>query len=61
MPTVDGSTRVTQVIDKMVQEHTGCVMVSVDGKVGGIFTERDVLKKVALEDRDMGRSPWPRS
>ena len=57
VPTVDGSTRVTQVIDKMVQEHTGCVMVSVDGKVGGIFTERDVLKKVALEDRDMGQVP----
>jgi CBS domain-containing protein len=57
VPTVDGSTRVTQVIDKMVQEHTGCVMVSVGGKVGGIFTERDVLKRVALEDRDMGQVP----
>ena len=57
VPTVDSGTRVTEVIDKMVQEHTGCVMVSVDGKVGGIFTERDVLKRVALEDRDMGQVP----
>ena len=31
---------VTEVIDKMVREQTGCVMVPVDGKAGGIFTER---------------------
>ncbi len=57
VPTVDGSMPVTQVIDKMVREQTGCVMVSAGGKTGGIFTERDVLTRIALEDRDMGQVP----
>ncbi len=54
---VDGSMPVTKVIDKLVREQTGCVMVSVEGKTGGIFTERDVLTRIALEDRDMGQVP----
>ena len=57
VPTVDSAMPVTQVIDKMVREHTGCVMVSAEGKTGGIFTERDVLTRIALEDRDMGQVP----
>ncbi len=57
VPTVDGAMPVTQVIDKMVREQTGCVMVSVDDDTGGIFTERDVLTRIALEDRDMGQVP----
>jgi CBS domain-containing protein len=57
VPTVDGATPVTQVIDKMVREQIGCVMVSGDGKTAGIFTERDVLTRIALEDRDMGQIP----
>ncbi len=57
VPTVDGAMPVTEVIDKMVREQTGCVMVSVDGNTAGIFTERDVLTRIALEDRDMGQVP----
>lgn len=57
VPTVDAATPVTEVIDKMVRENTGCVMVSTDSGIGGIFTERDVLTRVALEDRDMGQVP----
>ena len=57
VPTVDAATPVTRVIDKLVRENAGCVMVALEGRVGGIFTERDVLKKVALEDRDMGQVP----
>ena len=57
VPTVDASMPVTQVIDKMVREHTACVMVSAEGRTGGIFTERDVLTRIALEDRDMGQVP----
>ena len=54
---VDAAAPVTEVIDKLVRERTGCVMVSAEGKVRGIFTERDVLTRVALEDRDMGQVP----
>ena len=57
VPTVDASMPVTQVIDKMVREQTGCVMVSAGGRTAGIFTERDVLTRIALEDRDMGQVP----
>ena len=55
---VDAATPVAEVIDKLVRERTGCVTVSsADGRVRGIFTERDVLTRVALEDRDMGQIP----
>ena len=57
VPTVDAGTPVTEVIDRLARGRTGCVMVSVKGKVRGIFTERDVLTRVALEDRDMGQVP----
>lgn len=56
---VGSGARVTEVIDTLVRERVGCVIVSDDvsraGTIKGIFTERDVLKKVALEDRDMGQ------
>ena len=57
VPTVEAATPVTRVIDKLVRENAGCVMVTLEGRIGGIFTERDVLKRVALEDRDMGQVP----
>ena len=57
VPTVTADTPVTVVIDKLVHDHLGSVVVLVDGGIGGIFTERDVLKRVALEDRDMGQVP----
>lgn len=57
VPTVTADTPVTAVIDKLVHDHLGSVVVLVDGGIGGIFTERDVLKRVALEDRDMGQVP----
>lgn len=47
--------RVTEVIDKLARERVGCVVVLDHDALRGIFTERDVLKKVALEDRDMGQ------
>jgi CBS domain-containing protein len=46
---------VTEVIGKLARERVGCVVVSDNDGVRGIFTERDVLKKVALEDHDMGQ------
>ncbi len=57
IPTVEAHTPVTVVIDRLVRDHLGCVVVLADGSIAGIFTERDVLKRVALEDRDMGQVP----
>lgn len=53
--TVDIKDRVTDVIDKLARERVGCAVVADNDAVRGIFTERDVLKKVALEDSDMGQ------
>ena len=53
---VSPGARVAEVIDRLAKERAGCVLVSDNASeaVQGIFTERDVLKKVAVEDRDMG-------
>jgi CBS domain-containing protein len=48
---------VTDAVRAMQREHCGCVLVTDDGtpetKVGGIFTERDVLFRIV----DRGRNP----
>lgn len=40
-------------IDRMNEEHVGCVLVEDDGELQGIFTERDVLEKVCAESLDI--------
>lgn len=42
-----------QAIEAMKQDEGGCVIVSDDGKVAGIFTERDLLNKVWGEEVDL--------
>jgi CBS domain-containing protein len=44
--TVSPTTPVGQVLTKMVGETIGCVMVVEDGKLVGIFSERDALMKL---------------
>lgn len=48
---------VTQAVRAMQKEHRGCVLVTDDGsaetRVIGIFTERDVLRRIV----DQGRNP----
>ncbi len=43
---VDVSATVVAAVNAMNERHTGCVLVQRDGKLAGIFTERDVLTKV---------------
>ena len=51
-PTVVGpATPVGDAIHQMTENHIGCLMVVVDDKLVGIFTERDVLTKVAAKGR----------
>jgi len=56
---VGADARVTDVIQLLAKERLGCVIVSGDvsdrAALRGIFTERDVLKRVALQDGDMGQ------
>jgi CBS domain-containing protein len=45
--TVPITATVLQAIQAMNEKHVGCALVVRDGKLAGIFTERDVLTRVA--------------
>lgn len=47
---VTPGTSVRAAIDRMNQQRVGCVLVEENGKLLGIFTERDVLTKVVAAD-----------
>lgn len=47
---VDGESFVSEVCKIMGEKHIGSVLVEVEGKLMGIFTERDLLSKVFLSN-----------
>jgi CBS domain-containing protein len=49
---VDESSSVYETIDLMIQRGVASIVVSAAGKPRGIFTERDVLKRVAAKGMD---------
>jgi len=49
---VDASQSIYETVDIMTQKDTGCVVVLTGGKPKGIFTERDVLTRVAVKTID---------
>jgi CBS domain-containing protein len=50
--TVDGSQSVLDVAKFMVERNIGAVPVLERGKLVGIFSERDIMKRVLAEGRD---------
>jgi CBS domain-containing protein len=50
--TIDAAQSIQEAIDLMIKEDKGCVAVMSHGKLAGIFTERDVLKRVAVKGLD---------
>ena len=46
-------TPLSQAIEAMKRDESGCVIISDDGRVAGIFTERDLLTKVLGENVDL--------
>ena len=46
-------TPLSQAIEAMKNDEGGCVIISDDGRVAGIFTERDLLAKVLGEEVDL--------
>ncbi|MFQ5490768.1 MAG: cyclic nucleotide-binding/CBS domain-containing protein [Phycisphaerae bacterium] len=46
---VDPSTPVRQVVQQLAKGGRKCALIVKDGRMQGIFTERDILQKVALE------------
>jgi len=50
--TIEPSATVLAATQKMNAHKLGALMVMQDGQVAGIFTERDVLRRVVAEQRD---------
>ena len=53
-------TPLSQAIEAMKSDEDGCVIVSDDGRVAGIFTERDLLTKIIGQQVDLNSpiSQW---
>ncbi len=52
---VNPQTPVREVIAKMDKEKIGCVLVADGPHLAGIFSERDVLNKVSLDESNLNR------
>jgi signal-transduction protein with cAMP-binding, CBS, and nucleotidyltransferase domain len=48
---VDAAASVLDAAGKMIEANVGAMLVSVDGRITGIVTERDYLRRVVLEER----------
>jgi CBS domain-containing protein len=48
---IEGSATVYEAIERMVGANVGSLLVTEDGRLRGIVTERDYLRRVALEGR----------
>jgi len=55
--TVDVSQSIYDTIEAMIKKDTHCVIVLSRGKLKGIFTERDVLRRVAIKNIDTRKTP----
>jgi CBS domain-containing protein len=47
---VEAATTVVAAVQAMNEQRIGCVLVQQNGKLAGIFTERDVLKRVVFRN-----------
>jgi IMP dehydrogenase len=54
---IEGSATVLEAITKMVAANVGSLLVLEDGRLAGIVTERDYLRRVTLEGRDERTTP----
>jgi len=51
------SASIRHAVDAMNEHRTGCVLVAAHGRLVGIFTERDVLTKIAGQGIDIDATP----
>jgi CBS domain-containing protein len=54
---VASSTPVSEVVRRMKEDTSGCALIVDDGKLAGIFTEHDVLCKLASSQGETLQSP----
>ena len=55
--TIDASVTVFDAIKRMVEANVGSLLVTESGKLSGIVTERDYLRRVTLEGREEKETP----
>jgi CBS domain-containing protein len=48
---IDGEATVFDAVKAMVAANVGAILVLADGEIEGIFTERDYLRRIAVEGR----------
>ncbi len=48
---IDGGSSVLEAVKQMVEANIGSLLVTEDGEIAGIVTERDYLRRVTLEGR----------
>lgn len=53
---IEGKKSVSAAAKKMAELNVGCLLVTVKGRVVGIVTERDLLKKVLAKRGGAGRT-----
>jgi CBS domain-containing protein len=54
---IDGNESVFEAVRRMVEANVGSLLVTEEGEVAGIVTERDYLRRVALEGRTDKETP----
>jgi CBS domain-containing protein len=54
---IDASATVYDAVKRMVEANVGSLLVTERGKLAGIVTERDYLRRVTLEGRDEKATP----
>lgn len=57
LTTVDAAQPIYDAVELMIKKDASCVIVLSQGQPKGIFTERDVLKRVAVKDIDTKNTP----
>ncbi len=57
LTTVDAAQPIYDAVELMIKKDASCVIVLSQGQPKGIFTERDVLKRVAVKDIDTKKTP----
>jgi len=55
--TIEGDASVLDAVARMVEANVGSLLVTEGGEIAGIVTERDYLRRVALEARDDRSTP----
>jgi CBS domain-containing protein len=54
---IDGAATVLDAVKAMVDGNVGALIVTEEGRLAGIVTERDYLRRVTLEGRDERTTP----